>query len=154
LYFLGGGYTLTLVKDVVGFSLTKVTNFVRKYYPHSVPSNLTVMEVTYQLEDSSLFPDLLNSLEQTKQSLGIKEYGITLTTLQDVFMRYVGGTRVARHTIQVYLIRVILLLLQSRPRRQQEVIRLSDERDKTEINGIEEPFRHVVLRRRVRFYRF
>jgi len=83
----GGGYTLTLVKDVVGFSLTKVTNFVRKYYPHSVPSNLTVMEVTYQLEDSSLFPDLLNALEQTKQSLGIKEYGITLTTLQDVFMR-------------------------------------------------------------------
>lgn len=92
-YFLGGGYTLTLVKDVVGFSLTKVTNFVRKYYPHSVPSNMTVMEVTYQLEDSSLFPDLLNSLEQSKQTLGIKEYGITLTTLQDVFMRYVSEAR-------------------------------------------------------------
>lgn len=78
---------MTLVKDVVGFSLSKVTNFVRKYYAHSVPKNLTIMEVTYQLEDSSLFPDLLNALEQNKQSLGIKEYGITLTTLQDVFMR-------------------------------------------------------------------
>ncbi|VVC45536.1 Hypothetical protein CINCED_3A002705 [Cinara cedri] len=83
----GGGYTLTLVKDGIGFSLTKVTNFVRKYYAHSVPCKLTIMEVTYQLEDSSLFPDLLNALEQNKQTLGIKEYGITLTSLQDVFMR-------------------------------------------------------------------
>lgn len=79
--------------------MTKVTNFVRKYYPHSVPSNLTVMEVTYQLEDSSLFPDLLNSLEQSKQTLGIKEYGITLTTLQDVFMRYVVEALVEKHTM-------------------------------------------------------
>lgn len=85
--FSGGGYTLTLVKDVVGFSLTKTTNFIRKYYAHSVPSNMTIMEVTYQLEDSSLFPDLLNALEQNKSTLGVKEYGITLTTLQDVFMR-------------------------------------------------------------------
>lgn len=83
----GGGYTLTLVKDVIGFSLSKVTNFVRKYYPHSVPCKLTLMEVTYQLEDSSLFPELLNALEQSKQLLGIKEYGITMTSLQDVFMR-------------------------------------------------------------------
>jgi len=76
------------------------------------------MEVTYLLEDSSLFPDLLNSLEQSKQTLGIKEYGITLTTLQDVFMRYVGEARVEKHTIRVYLIRVILLSLQSWSRRQ------------------------------------
>jgi len=62
------------------------------------------MEVTYQLEDSSLFPDLLNSLEQTKQSLGIKEYGITLTTLQDVFMRYVGKARVIKYRIRVYFV--------------------------------------------------
>lgn len=78
---------MTLVKDVIGFSLTKVTHFIRKYYAHSVPNNMTILEVTYQLEDSSLFPDLLNDLEQNKQTLGIKEYGITLTTLQDVFMR-------------------------------------------------------------------
>lgn len=62
------------------------------------------MEVTYQLEDSSLFPDLLNSLEQTKQTLGIKEYGITLTTLQDVFMRYVGKARVIKYIIRIYLV--------------------------------------------------
>lgn len=78
---------MTLVKDVVGFSLIKVTNFIRKFYAHSTPNNMTVMEVTYQLEDSSLFPDLLNALEQNKSTLGIKEYGITLTTLQDVFMK-------------------------------------------------------------------
>lgn len=62
------------------------------------------MEVTYQLEDSSLFPDLLNSLEQTKQTLGIKEYGITLTTLQDVFMRYVGKARVMKYIMRVYFV--------------------------------------------------
>lgn len=78
---------MTLVKDVVGFSLTKLTNFVRKYYPNSVPSNLTTMEVMYQLEDCSMFPDLLNALEQIKSSFGVKEYGVTLTSLQDVFMR-------------------------------------------------------------------
>lgn len=78
---------MTLVKDIVGFNLTKVTNFVRKYYALAVATNMTALEVTYQLEDSSLFPDLLNAIEQSKQSLGIKEYGITLTTLQDVFMR-------------------------------------------------------------------
>lgn len=54
-----------------------------------MPNNLTMLEVTYQLEDSSLFPDLLNALEENKHNLGIKEYGITLTTLQDVFMRQV-----------------------------------------------------------------
>lgn len=86
-WFSGGGYTLTLVKDVIGFSLTKVTNFVRQHYSHSVPCKLTLMEVTYQLEDSSRFPDLLNDLEQNKQLLGVKEYGISLTSLQDVFMR-------------------------------------------------------------------
>ncbi|XP_050538080.1 phospholipid-transporting ATPase ABCA1-like [Daktulosphaira vitifoliae] len=83
----GGGYTLTLVKDTVKCSVSKLTNFIRKFYPHNVPSSITIMEVVYKLEDSSFLPELLNSLEQNKSSLGIKEYGITLTSLQDVFMR-------------------------------------------------------------------
>lgn len=76
-----------MVKDVIGFSLSKVTNFVRKFYPNLMPNKLSTVEVAFQIEDPSLFPDLLDALEQNSQELGIKEYGITLTTLQDVFMR-------------------------------------------------------------------
>lgn len=49
-------------------------------------------ELTYVLSETYLhvFEPMLLNLERKSQSMGIKGYGISLTTLEDVFMRYVN----------------------------------------------------------------
>lgn len=49
-----------------------------------------------------------------------------------------------------YLMRLVLLLSQSGSRGQQEIVGLPDERDQAEVDGLETPFRIVLLRRRLR----
>uniref|UniRef100_A0A8D9B3Y8 ATP-binding cassette sub-family A member 3 n=1 Tax=Cacopsylla melanoneura TaxID=428564 RepID=A0A8D9B3Y8_9HEMI len=83
----GQGYSLTLIKDLKGFSETLVTSFIRQYCPEGQAEWVTDNEVRYRLFDSSLFPELLKNLEEKQAELHVKEYGLSLTTMEDVFMR-------------------------------------------------------------------
>ena len=46
-------------------------------------------ELTYLLAEnqSSVFEEMLQDLEQQSDKLGIRSYGISLTTLEEVFMK-------------------------------------------------------------------
>ncbi|KAI5701732.1 hypothetical protein M8J76_005693 [Diaphorina citri] len=82
----GQGYSLTLIKDHKGFNESQVTAFIREYCPEGQAEWVTDNEVRYRLTDSSLFPDLLKNLESKQGELHVKEYGLSLTTMEDVFM--------------------------------------------------------------------
>lgn len=47
-------------------------------------------ELTYILSEdqSAVFEEMLGDLENNGQSLGIDSYGISLTTMEEVFMKY------------------------------------------------------------------
>ena len=98
---LGCGYRLTVSKQQSGsdassngqskaaFTSEALLSFLRKYEPEA---DLTVDERFYaevNLPSGSIegFAQLFKSLDASLTSLGIKEYGLTCTTLEDVFLR-------------------------------------------------------------------
>lgn len=65
-------------------------------------------ELTYILSETYayIFEPMLINLERKAESLGINSYGISLTTLEDVFMRYMKFI----HSISL-IIRILLELV-------------------------------------------
>ena len=86
----GSGYSLTLsqeeVCDVDG-TTALVTSVVRD---SSMTSNAPGQSI-YRLPDqeSKSFPRLFEQLETQKERLGIRNFGISVTTMEDVFIEYV-----------------------------------------------------------------
>ncbi|GLD96661.1 hypothetical protein PINS_up005344 [Pythium insidiosum] len=84
----GAGYNLTLIKSP-GCDVEAVSRFLRKYVSDSKCLSSYGSEIVFQLPShaSSLFPPLLESLDANMRSLGIQQYGISVTTLEEVFLR-------------------------------------------------------------------
>ena len=90
----GVGYDLTVVKESSQSSSQVIEDLVRKIVPSSVKSGDISMEVKFRLptEESSRFEGLFKELEDNKKQYGIQSFGISLTTLEEVFLRVaVGG---------------------------------------------------------------
>jgi ATP-binding cassette subfamily A (ABC1) protein 3 len=66
-----------------------ITNLLRRYIPHVQVQTQAGSEVIYQLSesDSHKFQKMLRRLEKNMNQLGILSYGVSLTTLEDVFMK-------------------------------------------------------------------
>ncbi|GBP54696.1 ATP-binding cassette sub-family A member 3 [Eumeta japonica] len=90
-YFLkrhyGVGYTLVVVKGE-SFDERECTELIRKYITNVHVKEDRGSEVTYNLpsEYSHCFVNLLTDLEAKIHNIGFKNYGLTATTLEDVFM--------------------------------------------------------------------
>ncbi|XP_058116459.1 phospholipid-transporting ATPase ABCA3-like [Anopheles ziemanni] len=84
----GVGYRLICVKDD-GCETARVTSLMRQHIPNIVEDTDIGTELSYVLDDSytALFQPLLQNLENHSASLGITSYGISLTTLEEVFLR-------------------------------------------------------------------
>jgi ATP-binding cassette subfamily A (ABC1) protein 3 len=67
----------------------KITSLLREHVPNVQFRSRVGSELTYQLSDSDSgkFEGLLKALETKMSSLGIRSYGISLTTLEEVFMK-------------------------------------------------------------------
>lgn len=67
----------------------KVTEFLRGYIPDVVINGNIGSELSYCLEEkySYKFEDMFNEIEQNRHELGILSYGVSLTTMEEVFMR-------------------------------------------------------------------
>jgi len=68
-----------------------VTSLLREFIPNlSVNQNIG-SELSYLLSEdhSSVFEDMLSKLEGNKNRLGLLSYGVSLTTMEEVFMKYV-----------------------------------------------------------------
>ncbi|EQC36498.1 hypothetical protein SDRG_05950 [Saprolegnia diclina VS20] len=87
----GTGYNLTLVKTN-SCNVTDLVAFVRRFVPDTNVLSNVGAEVVLQLPThaSPTFPDLLRALDQSLRSLGVAEYGISVTTLEEVFLRIVA----------------------------------------------------------------
>ena len=70
----------------------RVTSLIRNYIPDIETASNAGSELSYKLDGSysRTFERMLGELENGMGSLDVKGYGVTLTTLEDVFIKYVN----------------------------------------------------------------
>lgn len=84
----GAGYYL--IMDVTqNCQPTRITNLLKNYIPKIEIYSHVGSELTYQLpeNESRNFEKMLGHLENESSALGIQSYGVSLTTLEEVFMK-------------------------------------------------------------------
>ncbi|CAM9302607.1 unnamed protein product [Discosporangium mesarthrocarpum] len=84
----GLGYNLTLVKATEGFDAAALANLVQTHVPSADQLSAAGGEVTYRLPRrfSSQFPGLFRELEERREAFGVGGYGVSVTTLEEVFL--------------------------------------------------------------------
>nr|CAD7446492.1 unnamed protein product [Timema bartmani] len=82
------GYYLIIVKGP-NCNVSLVTELLRKYIPDLKVSQNIASELSYLLEEerSPVFEPMLRELEDRKEFLNILSYGVSLTTMEEVFMK-------------------------------------------------------------------
>lgn len=71
---------------------------LRKYVPNLEIETAVGAELTYQLPDgySNLFEEMFRDLEENSERLQLSGYGISITSLEEVFMK-VGAENASDH---------------------------------------------------------
>lgn len=87
LVFLGYRYTLNLVKKSPEENVDKMTAFLQSISQNIRLTSISETEVKYQLQDSGKMAELLAGLDEEKRNIGVKEYGVSLISLEDVYTR-------------------------------------------------------------------
>jgi hypothetical protein len=87
----GLGYNLTLVmEDEFGHTqdASAITSFIQLQIPGSELLRLSGKELTYRFPQGSesSFPDAFDALEEERNSLGIGAFGVTNSSLEEVFL--------------------------------------------------------------------
>lgn len=85
----GFGYSLTMVKSNPQVSTKNVTSLVTQYVTKAKLEGDIGKELKYILPTAEIskFEGLFEALEDQSQQLGIESYGVSLTTLEDVFLK-------------------------------------------------------------------
>lgn len=85
----GAGYNLTIVKKNPVDSSQPIIDIVKKFVPDYKMLSDVSAEVGFQLKNEhvSNFPALFNSIDQNLDLLSIQSYGISITTLEEVFLK-------------------------------------------------------------------
>lgn len=67
----------------------KITTLLRRYMPDIKVECDVGTELSYQLSDkcSQMFEQIFRELEDRSTELGVDSYGVSLTTLEEVFMK-------------------------------------------------------------------
>ncbi|EAR99563.1 ABC transporter family protein (macronuclear) [Tetrahymena thermophila SB210] len=85
----GVGYNLTIVKEDNTVDSAPIINFVKSINPSiNVLSDVSA-EITIQMksETVNVFPTIFKGLDSQKSQFKIESYGISITTLEEVFLR-------------------------------------------------------------------
>ncbi|XP_072932013.1 phospholipid-transporting ATPase ABCA3-like [Epargyreus clarus] len=91
-YFLkkhyGVGYKLTIVKKDL-CNPQEILTFLKGYVPEVKLNTNIGSELTFTLpkEDIHNFPEMLRKFDEEKDSMGIASYGLSVTSLEEVFMK-------------------------------------------------------------------
>lgn len=94
----GVGYQLRIAKDQKfngsNEARVKLNDFIRQYFKNSTVMNENIGEVIYSLDTSKeediqrgLFPEFFKNFEQIKDELFISTFGVTVTQLEDIFLK-------------------------------------------------------------------
>ncbi|KAB0796417.1 hypothetical protein PPYR_10478 [Photinus pyralis] len=83
----GAGYHL-IVEKTKKCNVKQVTSILQEYIPSIQVKSHIGSELSYRLpeDQSGIFEPMLRNLESMSESLGVLSYGISLTTLEEVFM--------------------------------------------------------------------
>lgn len=84
----GCGYHLICVKKP-DCDTDKITSLLKRYMPDVKVEYDVGTELSYQLSDkcSQMFNQIFSELENRSTELGVDSYGVSLTTLEEVFMK-------------------------------------------------------------------
>jgi ATP-binding cassette subfamily A (ABC1) protein 3 len=87
----GTGYQLNLLKNE-DCDVARITNTIQPLIPDAKVKNEMGCLLCYMLpsEECDKFPQLFDILEQEKQQLCISSIGVSITTLEEVFLRLVA----------------------------------------------------------------
>lgn len=85
----GVGYSLTLVKAQSNVSTEKITQVIQKHVQSGHLEDDISKELKYILPKDEIenFESLFKDLEENKEEYGIQSFGVSLTTLEDVFLK-------------------------------------------------------------------
>ncbi|GMF48551.1 unnamed protein product [Phytophthora fragariaefolia] len=86
----GAGYNLTMIKASNGScDIKSVQSFLKNYVPDVKRLSSSGSELVFQLPTASseAFPVMLEHLDAEMYELGVQQYGISVTTLEEVFLR-------------------------------------------------------------------
>ena len=84
----GVGYTMTMSK-LAGCSSDSVVSLVHQHVPEAEVTSDVAGELSLRLPFSGApkFPDLFDGLDESMGELKVESYGISVTTLEEVFLR-------------------------------------------------------------------
>ncbi|XP_067006390.2 phospholipid-transporting ATPase ABCA3 isoform X2 [Anabrus simplex] len=84
----GAGYHLVIVKGST-CDVDAVTGLLQRHIPSITVSQNIGSELSYLLSEdqSALFEKMFHDLEENKRNIGILSYGVSLTTMEEVFMK-------------------------------------------------------------------
>ncbi|KRX00793.1 P-loop containing nucleoside triphosphate hydrolase [Pseudocohnilembus persalinus] len=84
----GVGYNLTIVKNDPTSSSHSIIQTIKKHIPNVSKISQASAEITFQLNMSEVgkFQDMFNELDEKKSELDISNYGISITTMEQVFI--------------------------------------------------------------------
>ncbi|KAK3103896.1 hypothetical protein FSP39_022745 [Pinctada imbricata] len=85
----GAGYHLVMVKSTSGCNVDTVTQLIQSHIPSAIKESEISMELSYLLpfDQSSKFKSLFEEVETRSQSLGIASFGVSATTMEEVFLK-------------------------------------------------------------------
>lgn len=84
----GVGYRLVIVKGEF-CSSNKITEMLRQFIPEVAVETDIGSELSYVLDESyvKIFHYIFEEIEEHAANLGISSYGVSLTTMEEVFLR-------------------------------------------------------------------
>ncbi|EQC37401.1 hypothetical protein SDRG_05005 [Saprolegnia diclina VS20] len=90
----GAGYTLTLVKAHADVDISDLERLVHAFVPSAALHSNVAAEVAFQLPTAraSAFPGLFRALDSQMTDVGVTSYGVSVTTLEDVFINVTTAT--------------------------------------------------------------
>ena len=85
----GIGYHMTIVKSNDATEVMPITRLIQFHIEDAKFQTSAGTEVSYSLphEKSKQFEALFNDIENKKQQLGIDSYGVSITTMEEVFLK-------------------------------------------------------------------
>ncbi|KAG7379409.1 ATP-binding cassette sub- A member 12 [Phytophthora pseudosyringae] len=85
----GAGYNLTIVKDDAKCDDKAVTHLIRSYVPSAELLSSVGSEIAFQLpqKSSPMFAPMFTEMDKKLAKLGLLSYGISATTLEEVFIK-------------------------------------------------------------------
>ncbi|XP_053200580.1 retinal-specific phospholipid-transporting ATPase ABCA4-like [Panonychus citri] len=89
----GAGYSIRIAKDAWVYKPSELGALITKYFEEATVTNETNLEIIYHLNDKSnqesmtSLANLCDDLDNNPTSFGITSYGVSVTTLEDVFIK-------------------------------------------------------------------